>query len=311
MDPIIRVSRLCKKFGRQTALDEASFDVPRGVVFALLGENGAGKSTTIRILLGLAEADSGQAQVLGLDSSRDGLEIRRQVGYVPERPTLYEWMTVDEIGWFAAGFYPPGFLTRYREQAGQFKLPLQQKIKNLSKGMRSKVALALAMAHDPELLVLDEPTSGLDTLVRREFLESMVDRAGVGKTVLLSSHQIHEVERIADYVAVMRDGKLLLVERLERLKARIQELTITLEDGGAAPPAIPGEVLRERKRTRQWQLVVSDITDEEIAALRSRVAVQSVEVRTLSLEEIFVALMQSKRTELSPEICQSVQSTTG
>lgn len=289
MNPVIQLQGVRKRYGAKPVLEGIDLEVPPGVVFALLGENGAGKSTTIRVLLGLATADAGTARVLGFDSGREGLEIRRRVGYVPERPTLYEWMSVAEIGWFTAGFYPPGFEERYRQQIGQFHLAPREKLKHLSKGMRAKVALALALASDPDLLVLDEPTSGLDTLVRREFLESMVDRAATGKTVFLSSHQIHEVERVADFVAILRQGQIVLVERLERLKARVQELIVTLDDAGMAPPELSGEVLRRKRRTRQWQMLVRDASDSEIASLRSRAAVQSVEVRTPSLEEIFVA----------------------
>ena len=215
MDPVIRLDKLTKHFGSETALDQVSLEVPPGVVFALLGENGAGKTTAIRIMLGLAEPNSGQAEVLGLGSAKQGLRIRQRVGYVAERPTLYEWMTVEEIGWFTAGFYGPGFLPEYGRLIAQFGLPPRKKLKTLSKGMHAKVVLSLALAHQPELLILDEPTSGLDAMVRREFLESMVDRAAQGQTVFLSSHQIAEVERVADIVAILRKGKLLLVEPLD------------------------------------------------------------------------------------------------
>ncbi|MGH7135963.1 MAG: ABC transporter ATP-binding protein, partial [Pirellulales bacterium] len=185
MEPVIQLKNVTKRFGSQTALADVSLDVPPGVVFALLGENGAGKTTAIKLLLGLEEPTAGQVRVLGIDSRRDGLEVRRRVGYVPERPTLYEWMTVAEIGWFTAGFYDAAYLPRYESLVEQYGLPPERKIKNLSKGMRAKVALSLALANEPAVLVLDEPTSGLDTLVRREFLESMVDLAAGGRTVLL------------------------------------------------------------------------------------------------------------------------------
>jgi ABC-2 type transport system ATP-binding protein len=146
MSSVIQLEKLSKRFGSHTALNEVSFEVPPGSVFALLGDNGAGETTAIRIMLGLLEADSGKTEVLGLDSAAKGLEIRRKVGYVSERPTLYEWMTVEEIGWFAAGFYDDEYLPRYRRLIADFDLPGRQKIKNLSKGMRAKVSLALALA---------------------------------------------------------------------------------------------------------------------------------------------------------------------
>ena len=292
MDSVIRLENVTKRYGAQVALDRVSLDVPSGVVCALLGENGAGKTTAIRILLGLTHCDEGSAHVLGLDSARDGQRVRSQVGYVPERPTLYEWMTVSEIGWFTAGFYGSGFLERYVRLADDYQLPPKRKIKSLSKGMRAKVSLALALAHEPALLILDEPTSGLDTLVRREFLEGMVDIAAAGRTVFLSSHQIGEVERVADIVAIMRAGKLLAVERLEDLKDQIRELTITLADNAAAPP-LGGRILHERRHRQQLQLLVRGLGETELTGLRAHGSVRELGIRTPSLEEIFVAYLES------------------
>lgn len=295
MEPVIRLNQVTKTYGDQRALDAVSLEVPPGVVCALLGENGAGKTTMIRILLGLTEPDAGLAVVLGLDSTRQGQEVRSRIGYVPERPTLYEWMTVREIGWFTAGFYGSGFYDRYLHLATDYKLPLKRKIKSLSKGMRAKVSLSLALAHEPELLILDEPTSGLDTLVRREFLEGMVDIAAAGRTVLLSSHQIGEVERVADIVAILRSGKLLLVERLEDLKDQIRELNISLNEDRSALPHISGEILSQRRHRHQFQLLVRGLGESELAALRENSSIAELGVRTPSLEEIFVAYL--KRAE--------------
>jgi ABC-2 type transport system ATP-binding protein len=306
MNPVIRLDRVVKRFGRQTALDEFSLEVPPGVVFALLGENGAGKTTALRIMLGLTKPDAGQSEVLGLDSQRRGLEIRRRIGYVPEQPTLYDWMTVGEIGWFTSGFYGDGFLPRYQQLTEGFDLTPSGRLKELSKGMRAKVSLALAMAHNPDLLVLDEPTSGLDALVRRQFLESMVDRAAAEQTVLLSSHQIGEVERVADMVAIIRRGRLVLVERLDDLKAQVKELTVTLPDHRTEPPQLEeGEILWERRRDRQWQLLVRNMGEEAVRGLERAETVRSIELRTPNLEEIFVALMtthaESEEGEASVE----------
>lgn len=306
MDPVIQLKNVTKRFGSHTALADVSLEVPPGVVFALLGENGAGKTTAIKVLLGLEEATAGQARVLSLDSRRDGEQIRRRVGYVPERPTLYEWMSVAEIGWFAAGFYDAAFLPRYDSLVEQYQLPRQRKIKELSKGMRAKVALSLALAHEPGVLVLDEPTSGLDTLVRREFLESMVELAAAGRTVLLSSHQIGEVERVADFVAILSHGKLVLVEQLDTLKQQVRELTVTLADGAAAPPTVCGELLRRRHRARQWQLLVRYLAEEHVEALRGHESVGAVEVRTPGLEEIFVAYLQSPQSDLRGKVAEEV-----
>jgi ABC-2 type transport system ATP-binding protein len=300
MDQTIRLENVTKCFGAELALDDVSFEVPPGVVFALLGENGAGKTTAIRIMLGLADPDSGQSEVLGLRSQEKGLEIRRRVGYVPERPTLYEWMTVDEIGWFTAGFYGNGFLPEYAKLTAAFALPGKKRISQLSKGMRAKVLLSLALANQPELLMLDEPTSGLDAMVRREFLESMVDRAATGKTVFLSSHQIAEVERVADIVAILRKGKLILVERLDELKSQVRKLTVTMKDGAMDLPKLNGEILSRRLKQRQWQLIARGVGDDQLAALKTHENVRGLDIDSTNLEEIFLAYMQPAG---SPESC--------
>lgn len=296
MTAVFEFQKISKSFGKSRALDEVSYVGRPGQVVALLGENGAGKTTAIKILLGLVKPDAGTASVLGMDSQRHGEDIRRRVGYVPDRPALYEWMTVAEIGWFAAGFYPLGYEQQYRKLVGEFKLPLDRQLKALSKGMLGKVGLALAMAHEPPLLVLDEPTSGLDPLVRREFLESMVDVAAAGRTVLLSSHQISEVERVADSVLVLREGKLVLAASLDVLKSRVSELIITEDLPDTSPPPMPRGtgLLTARRVDRQWRLLVRDLDDEGISTLQTTSGILDVECRRPSLEELFVGLMHQE-----------------
>lgn len=300
----IRINRLTKRYGAQTAVDGLSLVVPEGSVFGLLGENGAGKTTTLRTLIGLVAPDAGAVEVLGLDPVTQGLQVRRRVGYVPEVPALYDWMTVDEIGWFAAGFHArPGgdtvpYQARYRDLAGGFGLPGGRRIKALSKGMRAKVSLALALAADPALLILDEPTSGLDVLVRREFLESMVDLAGSGRTVLLSSHQIGEVERVASHVALMHKGKLLLAEPIDTLRSRTFLLSVSFSgrDHPAAPPAGLGlDLIDADDAPRQAAWFVHAPGRGACEAVRSLAGVESVEVVTPSLEDIYIAYMRSRR----------------
>lgn len=300
MTPVFRLDRVVKRYGRQTALAGLSLESPAGQVVALLGDNGAGKTTAIKVLLGLIEPSEGQAEMLGLDSRTQGEEIRRRVGYVPERPTLYLWMTVAEIGWFAAGFYASGYFARYQELVRGFQLPEDRKLKALSKGMLAKVALSLAMAHQPELLVLDEPTSGLDPLVRREFLESMVGVAAAGRTVLLSSHQIGEVERVADAVAVLKQGRLVLFERLDDLKSRVRELTVAFVNGSSQLPPLPGTLIRSDGEDRQRRFLIRDLDEVGLETLRADAQVRHVEVRHPSLEEIFVGYMRGEQSEVSP-----------
>lgn len=291
MSEVITTNDLTMRFRSCDALLGVDLAIEPGSVFALLGENGAGKTTMIRILTGFQKPTSGNCRVCGFDPTRQPLEVRRRVGYVSDAPPLYEWMTVGEIGWFTASFYPPPFLNQYREAIGRYELPEDRRIRNLSKGQQAKVALSLALAHDPELLILDEPTSGLDPMVRREFLESMIDRAVSGRTVFLSSHQITEVERVADTVAILHQGKIRLCCPLVELKDSIIELTVSLEDPLVALPELPSpaEVLCEETFGRQRRIVVKDFRSEMHDLIASRDGVVSVHHRALSLEEIFIA----------------------
>jgi ABC-2 type transport system ATP-binding protein len=305
----IRVEGLTKRYRDQVAVDGLSMQVPEGSVFGLLGENGAGKTTTLQVLLGLLAADSGRAEVLGLDPARRGIEVRRQVGYVSEQPALYDWMTVAEIGWFAAGFHPDGrtgtarYQSRYTELIEGFGLPAKRRIKDLSKGMRAKVSLALALASDPPLLILDEPTSGLDALVRREFLESMVDLASSGRTVLLSSHQIAEVERVASHVALLHKGKLILAEPLEELKAKtfLAALTFASREHPPAPPeSLPVTLIDAADAPRQAHWLIRARDRAAADALRTLPGVDSLRIETPSLEDIYIGYMRGRRPEPAP-----------
>jgi ABC-2 type transport system ATP-binding protein len=309
MNHVIEVNGVSKSFRKKIALDNVTLRVPEGVVFALLGENGAGKTTLIRCLLGLDKPDSGTISVVDMNPRKKGTEIRRQVGYVSDTPALYEWMSVHEIGWFASGFYEPRYYLEYAKLITEFGLDLEEKIKHLSKGGRAKVALALSMAHQPNLLILDEPTSGLDTIVRRHFLESMIEVAAKGRTILLSSHQINEVERVADWVAIVNQGKVVACDTLENLKSRFERWVVTFETS-QIPFSPQGATIvhHEGKGQRRQQFVVRDCVPDTLWKIREQVGVVDVEVHPPTLEEVFVALMKAEPSE---QDAQSNQPTEG
>jgi ABC-2 type transport system ATP-binding protein len=290
MDIVIATHGLTKCFGGRTVVDRLDLGVPRGAICALLGDNGAGKSTTIRMLTGLLAPDFGRAFILGKDCWSDAVELRHRVGYVPERPRFYDWMTVKEIGSFTAGFHRAGFLTRYLDLVGRFRLESGAKLGKLSKGGYAKVGLAIALANDPEVLVLDEPTSGLDLFIRREFLTSMVELAGEGRTILISSHAVAEVERVATHAAFLAEGKLLLAAPLEDLRQRF--VRVRLRHQGTAPPAGGlGNLLDLEPAGRQWQAVLLDPDRAALGELAHEEGVADYSESPLTLEEMYTALL--------------------
>jgi ABC-2 type transport system ATP-binding protein len=299
VDPVIQIRGLTKRFGGKTAVSGLSLDVSRGAICALLGDNGAGKTTTIRMLTGLLPPDHGQATILGLDCWKDAAELRHKVGYVPERPRFYDWMTVGEIGWFTAGFHTPAFLQNYQELTRRFQLEPRARLRTLSKGQYAKVGLALALAVDPEVLVLDEPTSGLDLLVRREFLTSMVDMAGAGRTIIISSHQIAEVERIASHVVFVSRGRLLLAATVDELRQRLVRVRLRY-DKQPPDPQVLGTVLERSGSGKQWQAVLLDPNRAALDALYDADGIREIEESPLDLEEAYCALLAGNQSFPAP-----------
>lgn len=274
-------------------MDRLSLTVPKGAIFALLGDNGAGKSTTIRILNGLTPADQGWAKVLGHDAWEDAWKLRQRIGYVPERPKFYDWMTVAQIGWFTSGFQKRGFLDRYLDLTDEFLLDPQARLSTLSKGQYAKVGLALALAVDPEVLILDEPTSGLDLLVRREFLASMVRLAGQGRTILISSHQVAEIERVASHVVFLAEGKTLLTATMDELRDMVVRVRLRC-DGHRPEPSALGRVLQEQSVGEKWQVILREPDRDALDRLRWAPNIRDYEETPLGLEEVYCALLGKK-----------------
>ena len=289
-DPAIHADRLVVRYRGKAALDGFSLAVPRGSVYALLGDNGAGKSTAMKVLTGQVRADSGRATLLGLDCWSQAHALRQRVGYVPDRPKLYDWMTVGEVGWFAAGFYAAGFPARFAGWAERLRIDPGKKLKDLSKGGYARVGLALALAPDPEVLLLDEPTSGLDLVTRREFLAGLVEFAAEGRTILISSHSIAELERTASHAGFVKGGKLFLSATLEDLRAKFRRVSLRYE--GLMPDgAALGRVHETQKTGRFVQYLLEDPDPHQIALLQATPGITDLEDRAVSLEEVYAAVM--------------------
>ena len=283
---IIETTDLHKSYDGVEALRGLTLGVPACSIYGFLGRNGAGKTTTIKVLLGMARPSSGQARVFGLEG--DNPEVRRRTGFVSEEKDLYDYMTVDEMIRFTAPFFP-----RWRDDLEQsylrrFELPANQKVKVLSRGTRTKLALLLALCRGAELLILDEPTSGLDPAMTEEVLQALVAHvAGEETTVFFSSHQIAEVDQIADHVAIVDRGRAVVTGALDDLRESYRQIQLVFD--GDAPQAgfrAPG-VVRVRRKGRMLTVMSSGGTEEIVEEARALHPV-SVEVVPVTLKEIFL-----------------------
>ena len=293
--PVIVTSGLSRKFGQKLALNNVSLSIPRGRVFGLVGENGAGKTTLIKHILGLLRAERGSVRVFGFDPVADPVAVLSRIGHLSENRDLPPWMRVDELLRYTRAFYPrwdPAFAEELRSQFG---LDPAAKIKNLSRGENAKAGLLIALAFRPDLLLLDEPSSGLDPMVRRDILEAIIRTvADEGRTVFFSSHLLEEVERVADDIAMMFAGEVVLTGTLDDIKDNHHRLILCFETAQPVPPKIPG-VLSLAGSGQEWTAICNGTRPEVIAAV-ARAGGKVVAEDTASLDEIFVARAAAKAT---------------
>ncbi len=287
-NPLVVIDKLFRWFGNKLALAGVTLSVTRGTVFGLVGENGAGKTTLIKHILGLYQVQNGSVRVFGSDPVRDPEGVLGRIGYLAEDRDLPDWMRVGELMSYTRTFYPRWDELLAQELLEMFELNPCQKIRTLSRGQRARAGLLAAVAHRPELLVLDEPSSGLDPAARQDILAAIVRTvADDGRTVLLSSHLLHEVQRVADQVAMLHRGKLILNQPLDELLAGHRALTVRFTAAPIGPPSWPG-ALCWSGQGNEWTCLCNgqrEMWRQAAAAAGATV----VEERAPSLEEIFLA----------------------
>ena len=234
MNALICVADLVKNFRRLSVLDGLNLVVPEGSVYGLAGPNGAGKTTTIKVLMNILKPTSGRAEVLGLDSRQMRPETLARIGYVSENQEFPDWMTIQYLLAYLKPFYPAWDGDRARQLVRQFDLPLDRPLRQLSRGMRMKAALASSLAYRPRLLIMDEPFSGLDPLVREDLIEGLLESAEE-TTILVSSHDLGEIESFATHIGYLDSGRLRFSEEMASLTARFREVEVLLD----SPPLLP------------------------------------------------------------------------
>ncbi|HWG84528.1 MAG TPA: ABC transporter ATP-binding protein [Deinococcales bacterium] len=294
----IEIRDLVVQYGSKRAVDGLSLTVPQGSVFGFLGPNGSGKTTTIKTLLGIRRPDGGQASILGHDVVSDSLAVRARTGFVSEVGGLYDGLTVTQMLDFQRGTAAKWDKETAEHYIETFKLPRGARVRQLSKGMKMQLAFALAMGNSPDLLILDEPTSGLDPVARHELLNTLVGEvAATGRTVFFSSHILSEVEAVADTIAIIRGGKLIVSGDLDDLKAQQKVVRLVYVD---APPreeveavrALPG-IARVDQEGRSLRLTTRGGLNGILEALRNRpYPVRDVDVVDIGLEDLFLEYMK-------------------
>ena len=262
---MIEACDLWKAFGRQQALRGLNLSVPEGSAYALVGTNGAGKTTAIRVLMNILEADRGAATILGVDSKRLSPPQLSQIGYVSENQELPKRLTVSDYLAYLRPFYANWDKSLEASLRARLGLPQDRKIGDLSHGMRMKMQLVCALAFRPKLLVLDEPLSGLDPLVRDELMESLLQQAGE-MTVLISSHELSEIEGLATHIGFVEEGRMLFEDSMADLTARFREVQVIFDREASVPAAAPREWLNVRAVGNAVMFVDSRFSEASLRA---------------------------------------------
>ena len=290
--PVIEIRRVTRKFGTKTALAEVSLVVPRGGVYGLIGGNGAGKTTIIKHILGMLKAQAGTVRVFGLDPVENPVGTLGRIGYLSEDRDLPNWMRVGELMRYTQAFFPTWDEAYAEELRDTFDLDRNAKVKHLSRGQRARAGLLAALAHRPELLVLDEPSSGLDPVVRRDILGAIIRTiADEGRTVLFSSHLLDEVERVADRVAIIHEGRIVLTAPMDEIKETHRRVTLRFGQALERPPALIGALSCDGQGA-EWTYVCSG-ESEQLRRAAEAIGATVVGDDSLSLDEIFVSRIQS------------------
>ncbi len=290
-DWAITTQNLGRRFRNNWAVRDLELQVPAGTIFGLLGPNGAGKSTTIQMLMGLLPPTEGTISVLGIDPSQNDVAVRKRVGYVPENHGFYDWMRVDETIGLVAPYHQNWDWERCDALQKDFDLDGSLRIKELSKGMRAKLALLLALSFDPEMLVLDEPTGGLDPAARREFIESILGQyQESGKTILVSSHLLNEFAGLIDYVTFIKNGKTFRTCSTEVLHREIKRARLVFN--GDTPSSLDIQGAHSIKKSGRETLITFDNFDpEQTPKELEKTGAKHFDIEDLTLEDIFVELV--------------------
>lgn len=283
----INIKNLTKSYGEHRGIENVSFSVEEGEIFGFIGPNGAGKSTTIRTLLALIHPTSGSAEIFGKDCIRQAPEIAKDVGYLPGESAYYDNMTVRELVRYAADLYGVKCDDKIKELSKRLNLDLSRKIADLSLGNKKKIGIVCALLHSPKLIILDEPTSGLDPLIQQEFFNILKEENKRGATIFFSSHVLSEVQKICDRVAILKDGKMIGVQKISELRANShKKISVTAAEIPAGYFNLDGISNYQQDGSAATFMFMGNIAD--VLAKLSVLNVRDLFIEEPALEEIFM-----------------------
>ena len=292
----VEINGLTKTYGDAIVVDNLSLSIAKGSFLGLIGANGAGKSTTLKMLAGMLETTSGSAKVLGTPVDQLGPKEISRIGYVPDSHQVYRWMTIREAVWFCRRLNPRWNDCQCAELLQLFRLDAKKKVKSLSKGMLAKLGLALALSHEPELLMLDEPMSGLDPIAREEFLDGVLKTVSQREcTVILSSHSIDDVQRMSDSICLLHEGQMLAHRQTENILQDTKCIRFVY-DGDTVPPALESTI-RSRNDQREWSITVEKFSPLMLEKLSCSPGVSCVSVEDMTLEEVYKDYVRGQSNE--------------
>jgi ABC-2 type transport system ATP-binding protein len=296
----ISIQELTKYYGKQVGIDNLNLEISKGEVFGFLGQNGSGKTTTIRLILNILIPDQGTSFVLGEEITRDNPQIKERIGYLPGELNVPGHYRVEEFLHYMASL-KKSLSTRMEELSNRFDLPLKKKFSQLSKGNKQKVGLVLAFMHNPEILILDEPTSGLDPVFQQEIYRMIDEEREKGTTVFFSSHNLDEVQKVCDRVAIIREGKLVTIENVEELSIKIpRKLKAIVNNLDLEPFQNEGiDVKKADKDNGQIELdIFNGRSLSKILELLTQQDLVDISYPPASLEEYFLSKYGPEETEL-------------
>lgn len=281
------MKQLTKMYKKGRGIEDISFSIKEGEIFGFIGPNGAGKSTTIRTLLNYIHPTSGSATVFGKDIVKDSKEIRQRVGYLPSEVHYYDDMKALDLLLYSAKFHQYRHTSRINELAEILLLDLTKKIEDLSFGNRKKVGIVQALLHEPKLLILDEPTGGLDPLMQKKFFELLNEEREKGATIFFSSHILSEVQKMCDRVAIIKDGQLVKVERIETLtKNNLKKVNVMLKDGKMFHSTLDGVINLEQEGNNSSFLYSGSMKD--LLHHIHTMDILDIQIEEPTLEEVFM-----------------------